>query len=448
MAFKLKPQSIAKVFLMPGKPETDGPVFGGNAIFLQAGETTDIGPEKWIKVQFPGTRVEGWLPMSLGDIVPDPARPPLDEEGFVYSALIAEQVFNNDASTAPNFVFADYVLALAFIESGMTNAGATPPSDAIGPLQITVARWQDFVTNGKPFSDRFTDGRDWPSAQIYCASSRMHADGKAIIAAQPAGAQALRLTLLDIFHAYLTDSPAAALAMKTAAADAANAAKPPAQIHAALTAALVTAIFNKLKSFVPGAAAPATFGDLIKFTGSALDAALQKAFDLIKTNAPELQTGTVQKATDPVQERPNGPASPASGLHYPASVAAGNRQFGDMIVARFATAGFGQLQQKAAVANAIRESALNPNAASHPPERSFGLFQCNTGGGLGNGFTQAQLSNPETNIAIIIKEAKRHSNFVNAASLHDAVDAFVRGVERPANPANEVALRSAIAQAL
>jgi hypothetical protein len=368
----------------------------------------------------------------------------------VYSALIAEQVFNDDASTAPNFVFADYVLALAFIESGMKNAGATPPSDAIGPLQITVARWQDFVTNGKPFSDIFPDGRDWPSAQIYCASYRMHADGKAIIAAQPAGAQALRLTLLDIFHAYLTDSPAAALAMKTAAADAANAAKPPAQIHAALTAALVTAIFNKLKGFVPGAAAPATFGDLIKLTGSALDAELQKAFDLIRTNAPELQTGTAQTATskDPVQERPNGPASPASGLHYPASVRPENRQFGDMIVARFATAGFGQLQQKAAVANAIRESALNPNAASHPPERSFGLFQCNTGGGLGNGFTQAQLSNPETNIAIIIKEAKRHPDFAGAASLQAAVDAFVRKVERPANPGGESAQRFAIAQAL
>jgi len=57
-----------------------------------------------------------------------------------------EQAFNNDTKTPPNFVFADYVLALAVIESGMTNLGAKPTtSDAVGPLQITSAQWKDFV---------------------------------------------------------------------------------------------------------------------------------------------------------------------------------------------------------------------------------------------------------------------------------------------------------------
>jgi hypothetical protein len=71
------------------------------------------------------------------------------------------------------------------------------------------------------------------------------------------------------------------------------------------------------------------------------------------------------------------------------------RQFGDLIVARFAAAGYGKDHQVAAVANAIRESNLDPKAVSDPPERSFGLFQCNIHGGLGNGFSPDQLLDPE-----------------------------------------------------
>jgi soluble lytic murein transglycosylase-like protein len=106
------------------------------------------------------------------------------------------------------------------------------------------------------------------------------------------------------------------------------------------------------------------------------------------------------------------------------------------------------VQQVAAFANAIAESDLDPNAKSPAPENSFGLFQCNLGGGLGQGFTQAQLCDPETNIAIVIKEAKRHKDFGSAASLSAAVDAFVTYVERPAKPALEISKRTKIAMKL
>jgi hypothetical protein len=216
MGFQLT--SMSRVFVFPDKPETvDTIAFFTNTVFFETGEKFGTPPNDWIKVQLPSSAVEGWLKRSSGIEVADPSRPSLDEEGFVRSALIAEQAFNDDPATAPNFVFADYVLALALVESGMTNLGPVPPSDAVGPLQITAAKWQDFLTNGKPFSDIF-ENRDRPSAQAYCASYRMRADGKAILSAQAPGGPPTPITLLDLFHAYLTDSPLVALAIRGATA--------------------------------------------------------------------------------------------------------------------------------------------------------------------------------------------------------------------------------------
>jgi uncharacterized protein (TIGR02594 family) len=123
-------------------------------------------------------------------------------------------------------------------------------------------------------------------------------------------------------------------------------------------------------------------------------------------------------------------------------------QFGDMIVDRFGRAGFSAEQQLAALANAIGESGLDPNNKSKPPERSFGLFQCNQTAGLGIGFTVEQLTDPETNIGIVIKEAKKFSEFTAAHTITDAVRAFVKFIERPLNPEADIIKRMTIAQKL
>jgi len=60
-------------------------------------------------------------------------------------------------------------------------------------------------------------------------------------------------------------------------------------------------------------------------------------------------------------------------------------QFARMIMKAFAEAGFGEPQQLAALANAIAESNLDPNARSTPPEQAVGLFQLDRAGGLGAG---------------------------------------------------------------
>ncbi|NKK77700.1 phage tail tip lysozyme [Rhizobium leguminosarum] len=132
-----------------------------------------------------------------------------------------------------------------------------------------------------------------------------------------------------------------------------------------------------------------------------------------------------------------------------AGVKAEFQKYGDLIVDRFAAAGFNTRHQLAAVlANAIEESGLNPAAASHPPERSFGLFQCNQKNGVGKGYSEAKLKDPEVNISLIIAEARKSKTFCTAATLEAAVEAFVKWVERPKNTGGAITRRLSTANKL
>src|SRR5260370_12240619 len=105
-------------------------------------------------------------------------------------------------------------------------------------------------------------------------------------------------------------------------------------------------------------------------------------------------------------------------------------EIADLIVKPFADAGFGGPQQLAALANAIAESDLDPDAMSAPPDQSVGLFQLNIAGGLGTGHTVAELRDPATNVDIMASAALKSDAFANAESLEDAVSIFVRNVIR------------------
>jgi hypothetical protein len=118
-----------------------------------------------------------------------------------------------------------------------------------------------------------------------------------------------------------------------------------------------------------------------------------------------------------------------------------------MILDAFAAAGFGQPQQAAALANAIAESNLDPNAHA-AGEVSFGLFMLNRRGSLSTGHTPDELKDPKVNIGLVVAEAKKHPAFTTAKSSDDAVEAFVQMIMRPANMAAETAKRQAIARKL
>lgn len=116
-----------------------------------------------------------------------------------------------------------------------------------------------------------------------------------------------------------------------------------------------------------------------------------------------------------------------------------------MIVKAFADGGLGAPQQLAALANAIAESNLDPNAVS-VAEQAVGLFQLNMAHGLGRGHTAAELKDPATNVNLILSEAKKFGAFKSADSLEDAVSAFVRNIARPASPAAQIAHCQKIAE--
>lgn len=103
--------------------------------------------------------------------------------------------------------------------------------------------------------------------------------------------------------------------------------------------------------------------------------------------------------------------------------------------------------------NAWGESAWNPRAIQ-PNGGGRGLFQCDVDGGLGKvwiqaGGSEAQLLDATVNTRLILWEAGRASRFVSALSggtLGDAVDAFVRYVERPKYPDTDSEKRQAFAR--
>lgn len=143
---------------------------------------------------------------------------------------------------------------------------------------------------------------------------------------------------------------------------------------------------------------------------------------------------------------PNGAGARTEGQLDLSIVSEDRRPIANLILTTFASAGFGLIQQAAALANAIAESNLDPNSHATHGEDSVGLFQLNRAGGLGAGHTVQELKDPKKNCAIIIEEAKRFSQFAAATSVDDAVAIFVRKVERPANPASQIIRRVQLAK--
>jgi len=130
-----------------------------------------------------------------------------------------------------------------------------------------------------------------------------------------------------------------------------------------------------------------------------------------------------------------------------APIPAGREDNARTICNLFAEAGYGRIQQIAALANAIRESSLNEKARGDGG-LSIGLFQCHTTRGAGIGHKIADLEKADYNTRVIISVARKYGSFANTDSLEKAVEIFVVSVERPANQAAEIQLRIKIASDL
>ena len=110
---------------------------------------------------------------------------------------------------------------------------------------------------------------------------------------------------------------------------------------------------------------------------------------------------------------------------------AGGGDMATLIRNKFKAAGFTDAQAEGAVANAMAESGLNPNAHNSKGEDSVGLFQMNRKGGLGKGYSVEQLKDPNFNIDLAIEAAKKSKRFKEAKTAEEATKAFMIDVERP-----------------
>jgi uncharacterized protein (TIGR02594 family) len=290
---KFKAKKITDISATPGGAATDA--LTPNQVVNGTGQTDGL----FTQIDAGGGTI-GWV--LTADLTPvDPAvRPVLDEGFFVQDSIVVERSINNLPATAPWFIAADFLIARAIIETNLTNAGPkTAGSDAVGPLQVSSEEWKAFLANGgalaAPFRPFDPDNFDNWLMQIWGAGYRMFADAKAIsaikLAQQPpvgSASDPFVPSYLDVFHAYLTGSPAAAVAILDANNDAAGQAKP---LNTVLTPSLtdpqIAAFFTARSKYTGTIAQPKTVGAFVAAVEADLNDALKKAFASMQKNAPE-----------------------------------------------------------------------------------------------------------------------------------------------------------------
>jgi hypothetical protein len=379
----------------------------------------------WAKIRLEASGEEGWVSEDAVDKTATELGP-LDREEVAWECVDLANTLG------PN---AFYLMAVAQLRSNVSGV-QIPDSPCIGPFGFSPDEWA--VNAAKPdFQVVFgtADITRW-RAQTWIfainALSRQLEMAKAMDR-QPSMAQLLLGQILG--------TNAAVLAIKS----------PTTSRDKLLEMAKAEAV----KSGIDFANLSARDAGLLGADGAAclstIEEKLQTAFEAVR--------GGVRSEVDIFIKNSlsMGEALPAGTVQVRLSeelIDAGRQPIAEMIAGKFAGQGYGPIAQIAAVANAIHESRLNPNAENLNGERSFGLFQLNQNGGVGTGFPEAELKDPARNIEIMLAEIakpylkKARMQFRTTTSLFEAVDIFVRRFERPADQTNEVNKRFKTAQSL
>lgn len=235
---------------------------------------------------------KGWIATADASPIGDEPRPDLVVGDFVSQCISVEGAFNALPDTAPWYVSADFLIARAIIETNLVNAGPKiPGSDAVGPLQVSSKEWADFLASGSPLVGHFRPGDfDNPIAQVFGAAYSMHRDAKDISTLKtPAGATDTFVpSNLDVLHAHLTNSAKATVAVLDAASkDATKNITLKDCLTPVMSAGDLNSFFQARAQFSGSIDQPKTVDAFVQATQSALDAALKKAFDLIRQFVPE-----------------------------------------------------------------------------------------------------------------------------------------------------------------
>lgn len=147
-----------------------------------------------------------------------------------------------------------------------------------------------------------------------------------------------------------------------------------------------------------------------------------------------LPDATLLKGPPPPTFTPPAPPTPGDALDL-SWLTASQALVARQVALQLAAGGLARMHQAAALANAYRESSLDPRARnSTSKEDSIGLFQLNRLNGEGKGRSVAELEQVDVQCRIVLDRVTRIDSFMLAATVDDAVDAFVRKFERPADP--------------
>jgi hypothetical protein len=403
----------------------------GNAPAGSMVQVLDASTPPWIKIQLinlPGQPV-GFVSDDAVDTAANATLGPLDK------SLFAKECSNQEIFYG---VSAHYLMAVAELRTGVTDGPRPDGSGDIGPFALSPSEWK-FFGSLPEFQLGFVDSEInfWRfqcavfAVMTYLAQNKL----AGLLATQP--------TPTELYFSQLVGTKAAITGIHK-----------PDQLFDDLIKGTSPSDFET--DGIDSARIIARSAGLLKNGVSVKDALdlfaakLQKALN--DTRQFLVQVGA-QPIQDPGGSMPSGPGSPP-GINFdaPVIVKTGHRDMAVLIANRFGAAGFGTIQQIAAIANAIRESRLNPNAAARLPELSFGLFQLNQAHrARGEGHSEAELKDPEKNIAITLDwfaKDKSLAPFKTASSLRQAVTIYVRDFENPADQTNEIKIRLGNAQAI
>jgi uncharacterized protein (TIGR02594 family) len=250
---------------------------------------------RFIKVDLGGGEDDKGFVLKSDCVQDAGERPKVARRGVVQKCVVAEMRRNAEETTDPWYVSADYLIARGIIETGVTNAGPMiPGSDAVGPMQVSTSEWGDFQDKGGGSAGGFIDlDRDDPIRQIDAAAFRMHQDmakmnDLRVTAGKASKSDPFVSSYLDVLFAYLTDSPAAALALLDARTGTANQSDPITKfLNGPLTAPQVSALLKARSKFFGSDASPKSLKDAVTGAETALNDGLKQAFDDISNFIPE-----------------------------------------------------------------------------------------------------------------------------------------------------------------
>lgn len=402
----------------------DGPLTGVQVTQGTVVKVLDDRTPPWTKIRVIETGREGWVSDGAIDKTSD-VLGPLSREEVAWECVDLAQVFDINAF---------YLMTVAQLRSNVSGSriGDGP---CIGPIGFSPEEWARNATQ-PDWSIAFSAAHitDW-RAQLMVfagmASTRQRAMAEGLFR-QPSMAQ--------LFLAQILGTEAAIMAISTPGTD----------VAALVAKAQETAETDKTDpANLEGRDKALLSTDArtsLALIASQIDAALEASRGPVRSAVETAIAQTLARF---------GPARPVADINLESSeIPAGRQAMAILIAEMFAKAGFGSIQQIAAIANAIAESDLDPDADNLDGELSYGLFQLNQDGGVGAGFSAAELKNPQRNIEIMLAEiGKRYQDdhrkrFIATTSLREAVEIFVYHFERPRDKPGETIERFEIAKTL